>query len=109
MVEVNLPADSQRRLMEIARLTLERVACARSFEGACTSDPHLEKIGYGAFVSLFNKKNLRGCVGICTPSSALREVVIEMTEAAATRAAESSRCAPTRSSKFTSIFPSFLR
>ena len=85
MVEVNLPADSQRRLIEIARLTLERVACARSFEGACTSDPHLEKIGYGAFVSLFNKKNLRGCVGICTPSSALREVVIEMTEAAATR------------------------
>jgi AmmeMemoRadiSam system protein A len=85
MVEVNLPADSQRRLMEIARLTLERVACARSFEDACTSDPHLEKIGYGAFVSLFNKRSLRGCVGICTPSSALREVVIEMTEAAATR------------------------
>ena len=109
MVEVNLPADSQRRLMEIARLTLERVACARSFEAACTSDPHLEKIGYGAFVSLFNKKNLRGCVGTCTPSSALREVVIEMTEAAATR---DRRVKPVRADEieeFTSIFPSFLR
>jgi AmmeMemoRadiSam system protein A len=85
MVEVHLPADSQRRLMEIARLTLERVACAQCYEGAETSDPYLENIGYGAFVSLFNKKNLRGCVGTCTPSSALRAVVIEMTEAAATR------------------------
>jgi len=85
MVEVSLPAQSQRRLLEIARLTLERVACGRSPELIESEDPHLEKIGYGAFVSLFNRKKLRGCVGTCTPAQSLREVVIEMTEAAATR------------------------
>jgi len=85
MVEVNLPAPSQRRLLEIARLTLERVAAGRSPEFIESDDPYLEKIGYGAFVTLFNKKNLRGCVGTCAPANSLREVVIEMTEAAATR------------------------
>jgi AmmeMemoRadiSam system protein A len=85
MVEVNLPAESQRRLLEIARLTLERVAVGRSPELIESEDPHLEKIAYGAFVSLFNRKNLRGCIGTCDPSNSLREVVIEMTEAAATR------------------------
>lgn len=85
MVEVNLPAESQRRLLEIARRTLESVAAGRSPELVESEDSHLEKIGYGAFVTLFNKQNLRGCVGTCAPSNSLREVVIEMTEAAATR------------------------
>lgn len=85
MVEVNLPAESQRRLLDIARLTLERVAAGRFPEPIECEDPHLEKIGYGAFVSLFNKRNLRGCVGTCTPSNSLREIIIEVTEAAATR------------------------
>ena len=85
MVEVNLPAPSQRRLLEIARLTLERVAAGRSPELIESDDPYLEKVGYGAFVTLFNRNNLRGCVGTCAPAHSLREVVIEMTEAAASR------------------------
>ncbi len=85
MVEVSLPPESQRRLLAIARLTLERVARGRPAEPIESADPHLEKIGYGAFVTLFNQKDLRGCVGICAPENSLRQIVIEMTEAAATR------------------------
>jgi AmmeMemoRadiSam system protein A len=85
MTDVDLPVDSQRRLIEIARETLEGVILRRSYKGTDSRDPHLEKIAYGAFVTLFNRDVLRGCIGTCTPSRVLREVVMEMTEAAATR------------------------
>lgn len=91
--DVYLPAGSQRRLMEISRRTLERVAGRSSYRDADHDDPHLEKVSYGAFVTLFNQGELRGCIGTCTPSSVLREVVVEMTEAAATR---DSRVKPVR-------------
>jgi uncharacterized protein len=88
MVDVYLPADSQRRLMEIARQTLESVIRGRPYKELPQfggDDPYLENIGYGAFVTLFKENELRGCIGTCTPSNALREVVMEMTQAAATR------------------------
>ena len=99
MADVYLPADSQRRLMEIARQTLEGVI-RRCPYNAENIDPYLEKISYGAFVTLFNQDELRGCVGTCTPSSVLREVVMEMTEAAATR---DRRVAPVRAAELDQI------
>jgi AmmeMemoRadiSam system protein A len=85
MVEVCLPVDSQRRLIEIARLTLEAVVRQRRAQTYSCDDPCLERQNYGAFVTLFKQNELRGCIGTCTPSHSLRSTVIEMTEAAATR------------------------
>jgi uncharacterized protein len=85
MADIYLPADSQQRLIEIARQTLEGAIRGRRYAQSSGLDPYLEQIGYGAFVTLFNRTILRGCIGICAPSSSLRQVVIQMTEAAATR------------------------
>ena len=85
MADVYLPADSQRRLMLSARRTLEAITRGCEYTERIESDPHLELIKYGAFVTLYNQHVLRGCVGTCTPSSALSTIVVEMTEAAATR------------------------
>ena len=85
MADVYLPADSQRRLIEIARQTLEATTRRSAFTQPSPYDFYLDQIKYGAFVTLFNQSVLRGCVGTCMPSSALAMVVIEMTEAAATR------------------------
>jgi AmmeMemoRadiSam system protein A len=85
MAEIELPVHSQKRLIEIARRTLEDVACGRPSQKLPSDDPHLESTSYGAFVSLFNDEDLRGCIGTCTPSQSLGDVVAEMTEAAATR------------------------
>ena len=85
MVDVHLPLESQRRLIEIARQTLERVVRRQSSQFFSDKDPYLEDSSYGAFVTLFNHDALRGCIGTCTPSQSLHGTVVEMTEAAATR------------------------
>ena len=81
MVDVHLPFESQKRLIEIARQTLESVAGHRSRQTISGDDPYLQQVSYGAFVTLFKQNELRGCIGTCTPSDSLAE----MTEAAATR------------------------
>jgi AmmeMemoRadiSam system protein A len=48
-------------------------------------DPHLLVRSYGAFVTLRNGRELRGCIGTCYPTGPLYETVIEMTKAAASR------------------------
>ncbi len=83
MADVYLPAGSQRRLIKTARQTLEAITRGELYGEPGESDPHLECVNYGAFVTLFNQRLLRGCVGTCAPSSGLARVVIEMTEAAA--------------------------
>ncbi|HEY1233507.1 MAG TPA: AmmeMemoRadiSam system protein A [Candidatus Binatia bacterium] len=83
MADVYLPADSQRRLIKTARQTLEAITRGHHYGELSESDPHLERVNYGAFVTLLNENLLRGCVGTCAPSSGLSRVVIEMTEAAA--------------------------
>jgi AmmeMemoRadiSam system protein A len=85
MEEVFLPPDSQRRLLQLARKTLENYVrrAARHIEEV--DDANLQRCDYGAFVSLYNQETLRGCVGNCSPRARLFEVVIEMTEAAASR------------------------
>jgi uncharacterized protein len=85
MTDVHLPVDSRRRLIDIARQTLEGVVWRRPYRNVGIDDPYLENVDYGAFVTLFNQDELRGCIGTCAPSSCLRDTVIEMTEAAATR------------------------
>ena len=85
MVDVYLPLESQKRLIEIARQTLESVVRGCTSRIIPDDDPYLEKTGYGAFVTLFRQDELRGCIGTCTPSNSLRDTVVEMTEAAATR------------------------
>ena len=67
MADVNLPAESQRRLIEIARQTLEGVIRRRLDRNLATNDPYLESVNYGAFVTLFNQEELRGCIGTCDP------------------------------------------
>jgi AmmeMemoRadiSam system protein A len=85
MADVYLPAESQKRLIEIARHTLEAVIRGCPCQHFGSNDPFLENTGYGAFVTLFNQDELRGCIGTCTPSRSLRDTVTDMTKAAATR------------------------
>lgn len=85
MIDICLPLESQKRLIEIARLTLDAVVQRHASPKHPRDDPYLEQEAFGAFVTLFNQAELRGCVGTCTPSSSLRGMVVEMTEAAATR------------------------
>jgi AmmeMemoRadiSam system protein A len=85
MPDVYLPADSQRWLIKTARQTLEAITRGYGNGERSESDPDLDAIKYGAFVTLFNRHLLRGCVGTCAPSSGLSNIVIEMTEAAAKR------------------------
>lgn len=85
MVVVYLPADSQRRLSQIARETLEDFVRARPCGRAESGDPCLEAGDYSAFVTLVTEDQLRGCIGTCNPSGSLGQTVKEMTEAAASR------------------------
>jgi AmmeMemoRadiSam system protein A len=85
MSEIAIPPESQRRLLQLSRRTLEgfvRRAVRRAEE---ITDPYLQTTRYGAFVSLHAIDKLRGCIGSCTPDQSLSETVIEMTEAAASR------------------------
>lgn len=85
MADVYLPAESQRRLLEISRQTLEGIIRRCPYQNFGNNDPYLKNVTYGAFVTLFNQDELRGCIGTCTPSRSLGETVTDMTEAAATR------------------------
>jgi len=82
---VKLPTESQQRLILTARRALEGIVNRRPYRAGPCDDPLLKSVRYGAFVTLFNQDELRGCVGTCRPSVSLQDTVIEMTEAAATR------------------------
>ena len=83
MREVYLPLESQQRLMELARQTLEEFVRGSERGQERVRDPYLRARDYGAFVSLHKKEKLRGCIGHCAPRAPLFETVIRMTEAAA--------------------------
>ena len=85
MGDVFIPPDSQKRLLQLARQTLEDFVRGAERHVEEISDPHLQGCDYGAFVSLHKQQTLRGCVGNCAPDARLYEVVIEMTQAAASR------------------------
>ena len=85
MADVYLPLESQRRLIEVARQALEAAVWGRTRVTAPDDDPYLAQRHHGAFVTLFKRDELRGCIGTCTPSKSLRQTVVEMTEAASRR------------------------
>jgi AmmeMemoRadiSam system protein A len=85
MGEIAIPCRSQRLLLQLSRKTLENFVRGAPRDDENIADPYLQTSCYGAFVSLHSEDELRGCVGSCTPSKPLSEIVIEMTEAAAAR------------------------
>ena len=85
MATIELPTASQKRLIELARATLEDFVCDIERAPEMIADPFLLTKDYGAFVSLHRGRELRGCIGTCFPSDPLYEIVAEMTEAAASR------------------------
>ena len=85
MDEIYIPPDSQKRLLEISRQTLENFVARARRQPPTVEDPYLLASKYGAFVSLHKTGELRGCIGTCFPTHPLYETVIEMTELAASR------------------------
>ena len=85
MMTVYLPVESQTKLIQISRQTLESFVLSMGRWVEPIEDSYLESDDYGAFVSLHNQGELRGCIGDCAPRSPLYATVIEMTEAAASR------------------------
>jgi AmmeMemoRadiSam system protein A len=83
MGDVYMPLESQQKLMDLARQTLEHFVRGIERGPARIRDPYLQARDYGAFVSLHKKEELRGCIGNCSPHAPLFETVIRMTEAAA--------------------------
>ena len=81
--DVYLPIESQQGLIHLARQTLEAFVRGAERDRARIRDPYLRVRDYGAFVSLHNKDELRGCIGNCSPRAPLFQTVIKMTEAAA--------------------------
>ncbi len=85
MKSVYLPPESQKKLIELSRHALEDFVRRSERRKENIDDLYLQSREYGAFVSLHNKEELRGCVGNCAPKDPLFETVTEMTKAAASR------------------------
>jgi uncharacterized protein len=85
MSEIAIPSESQRRLINLSRRTLESFVRGAGRSAEAMDDPYLQSDRYGAFVSLHARGELRGCIGNCTPDGPLFRTVMEMTEAAAAR------------------------
>lgn len=86
MDDLYIPPDSQKRLLELSRQTLENCVAGTGSQSWTTTDSYLLTSKYGVFVSLHHKQGeLRGCIGTCFPTRPLYETVIEMTESAASR------------------------
>lgn len=85
MQDVYLPLDSQRTLIGLSRQTLDDFVRGITHRAENIIDAYIRRDGYGAFVSLHNRGELRGCIGDCAPRTPLYETVIEMTQAAASR------------------------
>ena len=85
MEAVTIPPESQRRLIRLSRQTLENFVHRVESRADKIEDPHLLTYSYGAFVTLYRREELRGCIGTCFPTHPLYETVIEMTKAAASR------------------------
>lgn len=85
MEEIDLPCESQSRLLVLARCSLESFVRGLPEPAAEVSDPHLLTRRYGTFVSLYKGQELRGCIGTPLPTGSLYRQVIELTSAAASQ------------------------
>ena len=80
-----IPFESQQRLIELSRRTLECFVCGWERKSEEIGDPYLLSSEIGAFVTLRKVDELRGCIGTCFPTHPLYETVIEMTQSAASQ------------------------
>ena len=85
MSDVYVPPGAQKKLLDLARQTLEDTVRGSLRRVEEIQDSSLQSSDYGAFVSLHKRNELRGCIGTCTPKLPLYLTVIAMTEAAASR------------------------
>jgi AmmeMemoRadiSam system protein A len=85
MANLYIPLPSQRKLLGLARQTLEDFVRNTLRPRTEIDDPYLRIQGRGVFVSLHKRGELRGCLGALAGAGRLYETVIEMTEAAASR------------------------
>jgi len=85
MSEIYVPPAAQKKLLALARQTLEDTVRGSLRRVDEFQDASLQSSEYGAFVSLHKREELRGCIGTCTPKFPLYLTVITMTEAAACR------------------------
>lgn len=85
MEGIHIPLDSQKKLIQLSRQTLESFVRRGERQVDNIEDPYLLTSENGAFVSLHKGEELRGCIGTCFPTRSLFSTVIEMTEAAASR------------------------
>lgn len=100
MGKILIPPDSRKKLIRLARQTLEAFVLEKVMESGEIDDPYLWAMDYGAFVGLHKEEELRGCIGTCFPDRPLYETVIEMTQAAASR---DHRVAPVAASELSEI------
>jgi len=85
METLYIPFESQKRLIELSRRTLECFVCGWERQSDDIKDPYLLSSEHGAFVTLYKGTDLRGCIGTCFPTRPLVETVMEMTRAAASQ------------------------
>jgi AmmeMemoRadiSam system protein A len=85
MDEVYIPLPSQRKLLSLARQTLQDFVQKTIKTRLEIDDSYLQMRGRGVFVSLYKKRELRGCIGNITRPDPLYQSVIDMTRAAASR------------------------
>jgi AmmeMemoRadiSam system protein B/AmmeMemoRadiSam system protein A len=76
-----LTKEDKKRLLEIARITVEAVVSGKKTPQFNEKSPGL-KLKNGAFVTLTNKGNLRGCIGAFASRDALYKTIVEMATAA---------------------------
>jgi AmmeMemoRadiSam system protein A len=83
-VDLGLTEEEKAELIRIARGAIECVCCGKPTSPAA---PTTEKLGEprGAFVSIYKKGMLRGCIGCLQTSDPLCKTVVEMAQAAASR------------------------
>lgn len=83
-LEDKLSKAGQKRLLEIARETVETYIKTEKIPEFSNDHPALEK-HLGAFVTIKKHGELRGCIGAFEPKTPLYQVVVEMAISAATK------------------------
>ncbi len=78
-----LNAKQKKELLKIARETLECFLAGKEHPEMKITDPLLKE-KRGAFVTLHNGKNLRGCIGMLLPEKPLHQTIKDMAIEAAT-------------------------
>lgn len=81
----NFTEKDKKELLDIARNTINQLIKGKKFPKINSEDYSANiKKQYGAFVTLYKNKQLRGCIGRFTSDIPLYEVIREMTIASAT-------------------------